>query len=222
MLINVCVFITYYLFILVTLKAESLLINWIQLIKIWWQTGVCIQVLVVGKFVNNMTLCYKYSVHLSLILIAFSNHIFFHEPNGEDQSCQQGPTDQPPTLQDRPHRRSQAHPPDVPLISRMPGGPALIIPVVWTTWGQETCLHLIHGAWRCNLRAETCTYSDEYRVQDHGGVSMQRTGWMLSARAIFRIFLVSNKPCKCMELILRDEITGSANHYTHNRDIKCE
>ena len=34
MLINVCVLITYYLFILVTLKAESLLINSIQLIKI--------------------------------------------------------------------------------------------------------------------------------------------------------------------------------------------
>ena len=33
-LINVCVPIAYYLFILVTLKAESLLINSIQLIKI--------------------------------------------------------------------------------------------------------------------------------------------------------------------------------------------
>ena len=88
----------------------------------------------------------------------------------------------------------------------MPGGPALIIPVVWTTWGQETCLHLIHGAWRCNLRAETYTYSDEYRVQDHGGISMQRACWVLSARALFIIFLVSNKPCNCMEVPPRFEL----------------
>ena len=129
-----------------------------------------------------------YVTNIPCIYHLFWSHFlitFFSWTQREDQSCQQGPTNQPPTLQDRPHRRSQVHPPDVPLISRMPGGPALIIPVVWTTWGQETCLHLIHGAWRCNLRAETCTYSDGYRVQDHGGISMQRTCWMLSVRAIF-------------------------------------
>ena len=136
MLIYVCVLITYYLFILVTLKAESLLIIVYSLSKSddrqesvfkywWWENSQ-----------TNMTSFYKYSVHLLLILITLSNHIFFMNPMEWAQ-----PT--PPTLQDR---RCQAHPPDVPLISRMPEDPALIILVVWTTWGQETCLHLVHGA----------------------------------------------------------------------------
>ena len=86
MLIYVCVLITYYLFILVTLKAESLLIIVYSLSKSddrqesvfkywWWENSQ-----------TNMTSFYKYSVHLLLILITLSNHIFFMNPmNGPNQ-----------------------------------------------------------------------------------------------------------------------------------------
>ena len=173
MLIYVCVPITYYLFIIVTLKAESLLIIVYSLShlmtdrSLYSSTGG-------GKIRKQIWLHFT---NIPYIYYLFWSHFlitYFHEPNEWAQ-----PT--PPTLQDR---RCQAHPPDVPLISRMPEDPALIILVVWTTWGQETCLHLVHMAWHCNLRAETCTYSDGYRVQNHGGISMQRRCWMLSVRAL--------------------------------------